>query len=259
MRNFILIRKFCESIKFPKISKDITALQRLDKISIFEYFNFVEERTISLTHQILVKEIVEYIYSNNFTNEFRYTFLNEEKKFKFLLLNIGLVVNRIENSIKEDNLSLKLYIKNLISFHSTKSDYLSRLKIIYYLKFLPLKYNSKDILKYYISKNQIKKKYENNNIIEDEFIKKYTKIDFSFLKIKKNFIADLNNIEDNEEKFKDKYIKNFLLNDSIIIANNPNEKSKPKINESDCDKLLLYFIAHVIYIFIYFRKITCPL
>jgi hypothetical protein len=251
MKNIFLKKCFCESItsiKFPRISKDISSLQRLDKISIFEYFKLVEERTVSLPHQILVKELVDYIYSSNFNNEFKYTFLNDEKKFKFLLLNIGLIVNRVENSLKQDNLSFKNYIKSFISFEQAKvsSDYLKRLKIIYFLKFLPLKYTAKEILKFFISKNQIKKKYENNHIIEEEFIKKFTKIDFSFLKIKKNFITDLNKIEDDEENFKEKYIKNFLLMDSN--SKNEKDKSNVKINENDCDKILLYFIAHVRYV-----------
>jgi hypothetical protein len=246
MNKFLFKKKFCTrgSIKFPKISKDISNIQRLDKISIFEYFKLIDERNVSLPHQILVKEIIDYIYSSNFNNEFKYTFLNDEKKFKFLLLNIGLIVNRIENSMKEDNLNLKNYFKNLFSYKNPgkKCDYIARIKIIYFLKFLPLKYTCKEILKFFISNNQIKKKYENNHIIEDQLFKKFTKIDFLFMKVRKSFIDDLNKIED-EEDFKEKYIKNFLLKESKTEK----DKSKNIINENDCDKLLLYFIAHVRY------------
>jgi hypothetical protein len=236
---------FCEFIKFPKICKDLSSLQRLDKISIFEYFNVIEERTKLKSQQILLKEIADFLLSHNFNNEFKFTFLNEEKKFKFFLLNIGLISNRVQNSLKEENLNFKNYLKNLLTFNKNNKEYesyITRLKIIFCLKFLPLKYYCKEILQFYLGNNQIKKKYESNLIVQDEYAKKYTKIDFSFLSLKRQFIKDLDTIEDNEEKFKDKYIKNFLLKD---------EDTNKLKRENDYDKLVLYFIAHVIIILIH--------
>jgi len=227
------ISRFCDLIKFPKVSKDIISLQRLDKISIFEYFELVEEKKIAKSHDILIKEIADYIYSPVFDNEFKLTLINDEKKFKFFLMNISLIAHRVKKTIEEENLNLLTYLKCLVYGNNNQNYYLDRMKIIYFIQFIPLKFFSKENLKFYISKNQISKYYENNNVIEEEFIKKYTKIDFSFLKLKRQFINDLDKI-DNEDDFKTKYITNFLL-----------KSNDNKINENEADKLLLYFIAHV--------------
>lgn len=229
------IKRFSELFKFSKISKDVISLQRLDKISIFEYFELIEERNIAKPYEFLIKEIADYIYSPVFSNEFKLALINDEKKFKFFLMNISLVAHRVKQTLNEDNINLFTHLKRLV-YGNDNQNYLDRIKIIYYVQFLPLKFFSKENLQFYISKNQISKYYENNHIIEEEFIKKYTKIEFSFLKLKRQFINDLDKIEDDEEEFKKKYINNFLL------KNNDN-----KFNENEADKLLLYFIAHVKY------------
>jgi hypothetical protein len=219
--SFKIIRKsFCENFKFPKIKKDLSSLQRLDKISIFEYLKILDERLVATHCEVLAKELVDFIYSKEFTREFKFTFLNEEKKFKFFLMNLALISNRIQSTIKEDNLS---FIR--------PKEFFIRKKIILFFKYLPIKFSILEVLKYYINQYQINSKYENNYIIQDEFLNKYNKLDFSCLRIRKDLVEKFDKIEEDEVAFEEKYISKFLLDSS--------ERS------IDSEKILLYFIAHV--------------
>lgn len=251
---FRMLKKFSNlnSVKFPKISKDQRSLMRLDKISIFEYFNITEERKVSLPEEYLVKEIVDYFLSPDFNREFKYTFSNEEKKFKFLILNICLLVSRLEkvvvvdtNNNGEENKnaenSIVKVFDNLQNILINSKKKLHKAKLTFLFKYLPLKFYCKEVVKFYISKNQINSHYTTNFILENEFLKKFNKKDFKFLKIRKQFIDDLTTFNKQEdidfeedkfvEKIKEKYIIKFLLDG--------------KGNPIEAEKLALYLIAHV--------------
>ncbi len=211
---------FCELFKFRKIKKDLTSVQRLDKISIFEYLKIVDERIVAKHIEVISKELVDFLNSKEFNREFKFTFLNDEKKFRFFLMNIALISNRIQNTLKEDNLTLM-----------SPKEFLTRKKIIFLFKHLPLKFSIPEVLKIYVSHDQIKSKYDSNYIIQDEYLKKYYKLDFSCLRTRRELIENFEKIEEDEVSFEEKYICKFLLNSSERTI--------------DSEKILLYFTAHV--------------
>ena len=82
-------------------------------------------------------------------------------------------------------------------------------------------------------------------IIESQFIKHYSKIDYLMQRRKKEFIAILRDIklEESNEKlkiFKEKFLKQYVF---PIMCRVLLENSKP--TDQDLDKLSLYFVAHV--------------
>ena len=130
-----------------------------------------------------MKEIVDYINSSLFENEFRNSFANDEKKFKFLLLNVNLLSDRIE--------------KERISVTNTKFLIQKRLYLLY--RYFPLKFSNSNVIKYFISQNQIGGMF--NHIIESELYKKFNKIDLKNFSFRKTFGKDINL---SEEEFKAK-------------------------------------------------------
>jgi hypothetical protein len=241
----IKINNFCDKFlsKFPKIKKETQTLTRLDKISIFEYFNFVEERKTSKPQEYLIKEIIDYMNSKLFYSEFKYTISDEEKRFIFLIYNISLLLNRFEEIYIIEK--KKLNFKNISNFEYLRKLWMIK-KMIFLFKHVPMKYFCPEILKFYIKENQIIDNY--TYIIENELIKKFHRIDFNLLKYRNQFSRDLNKLiyHENETEgrfnnFKIKYIKKVLLK---------NENPDNILNEKDCDKVMLYFIAHVILLFI---------
>jgi hypothetical protein len=206
------ITRFNYSIKniFTKTPKNQKCLKRLDKISIFEYFNIVEERKNAKMQEILVKEIADYINSDIFENEFRHSLSNDAKKFKFLLLNVNLLCLRLDSE--------KIQI--------TDSNFLIQKKLLLYYRYLPLKISNSDVIRNFITQNQIEGIY--NHIIESEMFKKFTKIDLKNLNFRSNFMKD---IQSPEEEFK-KNLKQFFF---------PDEKEVDDVIE----KLYTYIIAHV--------------
>jgi hypothetical protein len=212
--NKYLVR-FNYSIKyiFTKIPKHPNCLKRLDKISIFEYFQIVEERKNAKLEEIVLKEIVDYINSSLFENEFSNTFANDEKKFKFLLLNLNILSDRIE--------------KEKISITDRNFFYQKRLYLLY--RYFPLKFSNSNVIKYFILQNQIGGMF--NHIIESEMYKKFNKIDLKNFSFRKTFGKDINLPE---EDFKAK-LKNYFF---------VNEK---EVDNKIIEKLYLYVLAHVIF------------
>jgi len=219
-------------MKFPKISKDLSSLSRLDKISILEYFNLVDERKYARPNEILIKEVIDFMNSYNFEKEFKFTISDENRRIKFLILNIGLLLNRIEN------VQINGTIYNHLNYFSILKLKFLRLKLIFCFKYFPMKYHCSEILKYYLRCNQIDSRYKDNYILENEFMKSFNKKDFSFSIMKRLFVKDLDCLEstDNVENFKKIYLIKFLLHDK-----------ESNYNQIEVDKLYLYFIAHVIF------------
>jgi hypothetical protein len=185
-------------------------IARLDKISIFEYFGIIEERKKGKDYEVLLKEIMDYMDSSIFLNEFKYCISTDIKKHKFLFLNLSLLTNRLAEE--------KINYQDIENFTQQQ-------KLIFLFKNLPLYWFCKENVKLYLKQNQINKMY--TNVIEAETIKRFNKLDFSALKTRKAFLKDINNPEN--DNFKNKYIKNFLEIE----------------NDIEIEKLLTYFIAHV--------------
>jgi hypothetical protein len=241
---------FC-SYKFQKLSKHIDTIKRLDKINIFEYLDIIEERKTSKPQEFLVKEIADYINSNLFQNEFIFTLSTQDQKFKFLLLNLSLLTNRLRHIYNDERKNLNF--SNFSSF-DFKSFFLIK-KILFMFQFLPFKFYCQDVMKLYYNRNQIKHKY--NYIVENELLKRFNKKDFVYSKTKRNFIETLNKIENEEElfiKIKEKFVRDFLLKDESNTKqksknDNQEKDSNDHMLENDSEKLTLYLIAHVKYIF----------
>jgi hypothetical protein len=212
---------FSNKIIFTKAQKSHTSLERLDKISIFEYFGIVEERKTGRKGQILIKEIIDYMTTQTFTNEFKYSISNDTKKHKFLFLNFWLLGNRLTNE--------KVKITNF-------ENYLEVKLLTFLFKYSPLFLFCKDVIRYYIRQEQIAKLY--NYIIENEMMKQFNKLDFQSLKTRREFIKDLNKLEQNDENSNDdqiiKKIENKYIREYMGIE-----------NQFEVDKITTYILAHV--------------
>jgi len=239
---------FC-SFKFQRITKDIDTKRRLDKINIFEYFEIIEERKTSKPEEYLVKEITDYINSNTFKNEFKFTISTQEQKFKFLILNLTLLTNRLQHIHKEEKKNFKLSNFSNFDFNS----FLLMKKLMFLFKYIPFKFYCQEVIKTYLNKNQIKDKY--NYIVENELLKRFNKQDYLYLKTKRNFLETLNQTENEEElfnKIKEKFVKDFLLKDqssqkpkSKIVQQEKEDGANAHVINNESEKLTLFLIAHV--------------
>jgi hypothetical protein len=243
---------FC-SFKFQRILKDIDTIRRLDKINIFEYFDIIEERKTSKPEEYLVKEIADYLNSNLFKNEFKFTISTQEQKFKFLILNLSLLTNRLQHIHNEEKKNLKLSNFSIFDFNS----FLLMKKIIFLFQYIPFKFYCREVIKMYSNKNQIKDKY--NYIVENELLKRFNKKDYLYSKTKRNFLETLDQTENEEEiftKIKEKFVRDFLLKDESSQKSKSKKDKQDKEDDgsahvlnNDCEKLALFLIAHVNTIF----------
>ena len=84
MKLFKLTKKYFTNIpsnshKFSKIPKDEICYKRLSQISLLEYLNIIPRKTKSPSYESLIKEILLYLQSKDFTKEFQYTLTNENR------------------------------------------------------------------------------------------------------------------------------------------------------------------------------------
>jgi len=93
--------KFSNKIKIKLTQKDPIIRTRLDKINIFEYLDMTETRQEAKPHEILLREIINFMDTSYFQEEFRFTLANQEQKFKFLLLNCCLLSSRLSMLFNE--------------------------------------------------------------------------------------------------------------------------------------------------------------
>ena len=88
-------QNFCDKVKMKLTQKSPDIRARIDKLNIFEYMNITVTRTEAKTHEVLTREIINFMETSYFQDEFRFTLSNQEQKFKFLLLNCCLISARL--------------------------------------------------------------------------------------------------------------------------------------------------------------------
>ena len=275
--------------KFTTIPKDAICFKKTNQISLMEYFNIKPKNTNCTKSESLIKEILLYTNSKEFSKEFKLTLTNETKIFKFCLLNISLLSGSIhkQKSASKINFNKKIFTENELKKNCQ----------IFYYDFLfssvPLKFIYEDTYTNFIKKYYMKN--TNEEIIKDDFVKKVFKIDLKFMSYRRKFVKDLmelddllikNMIEDNNNDFTDgndnpkfddilrnneiickkyhmfvkKYFMDFLLeradkNNSRKLHEMDNyQKYQADIGSNcfDMEKFFTYFIAHVSLV-IYYR------
>lgn len=204
---------FCEKIfhpyKFSPIMKDKYCYKRDSKITILEYFNIKERQLYSKPDAAILKEILEFINSEKFSKEFKYSLSNENRIFKFYLLNLSLINNRIgelgHKLLKLNNYqnqSNKINSKNLISLLSNKNrllEYYNIFKLRLKFNYFPLHYIYDNFYKEYTKKYFLKNSF--NEVFEEKFFKKLKLLDIKYLKYRDSFAKDLNSIDEEIEAF----------------------------------------------------------
>ncbi len=277
---------FCEKLqsnfKFSSIKKENYCIEKQEKLSILEYFNIIPRNKYSNPQQSLLKEIILFVNSDNFQKEFKYSLTNENRIFKFYILNVSLLSHRIEE-VKKDSLFQINYfkIKNFVKYFT--KDTIDIFLINIYFKYFPLHFVYENFYNEY-SKNYILKE-SFQEIFTEKFFKKMKKLDIKYLRYRTLFSLELNklnrHIEEyfHDEKNIDKKFEDLLKEDEdfnkkydsflkkyfigFIFEINLKEKDKSKnkninfrdevsIYSKDVDKLFTYFLAHVIPFLIYY-------
>jgi len=274
-------KTFCErihpSFKFSSIKKEDYCVVKKEKMSIIEYFNIIPRKKTSSPEHAILKELILYVNSDNFKKEFKYSLSNENRVFKFYLLNVSLINNRIEeikrdylnelfNSKKYSNILNKIFSINL---HQV---FLSNICF----KFFPLHYIYEGFYNEYTKKYILKDAFQ--EVFKEKFYRKMKMIDIKYLRYRVSFSKDLNDLnleiqnyfeeeQHIEKKFEDllkenssfkkkyeNFLKKYFINFIFEINTLDKSKSKTKgenkldelsIYEKDIDKLFTYFLAHV--------------
>jgi hypothetical protein len=180
-----------------------------------EYFNFLPKKTKSSQAESLIKEILIYTNSKDFSKEFKLTLTNETKIFKFCLLNISL----LSGSIHKQKLKTSKINFNKKIFTENENDLKKNFQIFYYdflFSSIPLKFIYEDFYINFIKKYYIKN--SNEEILKDDFGKKFFKIDLKFMGYRKNFVKDLTELDD-------------LIIKNMIEDNNNDGNDNPKFDE----------------------------
>lgn len=284
MKNFLKIqsRNFCNQInsnfKFSSIKKDNYCIERKEKISILEYFNIIPERNHSNQQQSLLKELILYVNSDNFQREFKYSLSNENRIFKFYLLNISLLSHRIDE-VKSEIFCDFAATKKKNIFNNFNKNIFHLLLLNYSLRFFPLHFIYDEFYNEYAKKYLIKDSFQ--EVFTEKFFKKMKMLDIKYLRYRGLFAKELNVLntqieafydkESNHDKkfedllkeneaFKKKYelfLKKYFINFIFEVKSQDKAKQKAKgdkennkldelqIYAKDVDKLFTYFLAHV--------------
>jgi len=291
MKKFLKIPSwnFCErvhpSFKFSAVKKDNYSMERQEKMSILEYFNIIPQKKNLNQQQSLLKELILYINSDTFHREFKYSLSNENRVFKFYLLNISLLAYRFDE-VKREIFSDFIESKKTNFFKMYNKSLLHVLMLNFCFKFLPLHFFYEDFYTEYAKKYLIKDSFQ--EVFTEKFFKKMKMLDIKYLRYRGLFAKELNLLnaeieaffreENNDDKkfedllkenenFKKKYesfIKKYFFN--FVFEIKTQEKSKAKIDDKDkkldelaiyskdLDKLFTYFLAHVCYLIIIFNR-----
>ena len=274
MKKFLKIQSwnFCDrvhpSFRFSTIKKDNYCTERQEKMSILEYLNIIPHKKNSTEQQSLLKELILYVNSDTFQREFKYSLSNENRIFKFYLLNLSLLAYRIDEVKREifsDFLaSLKNYFyKNIFQI----------LSLNFSFKFLPLHFIYEEFYKEYSKKYLIKDSFQ--EVFTEKFFKKMKMLDIKYLRYRGSFAKELNQLNaeielffqkeiNAEKKFEDMlkenenfskkydaFLRKYFI--SFVFEIKPQDKSKAKgkgldelaVYAKDVDKLFTYFLAHV--------------
>ncbi len=286
MKKFLKIQswKFSDqvhpSFRFSTVKKDNYCIERHEKISILEYLSVVPYKNHSNKQQSLLKELIQYVNSETFTREFKYSLSNQNRIFKFYLLNVSLLAHRTEEVrqifMSDFSQSAK---KNFLEIfkNQSKMHFFDFLSLNFSFKFLPLHFIYEEFYSEYAQKHLIKGSFQ--EVFTEKFFKKMKMLDIKYLRYRGSFSKELNKLnseieaffqEDcNAEKkfedllkenetFKNKYnafLRKYFI--SFLFELKPQEKAKAKATGSDrkldeldiyakdVDKLFTYFSAHV--------------
>jgi len=282
MKKFFKIQSwnFCDRVHarfiFSAVKKDNYCAERQEKISILEYFKIIPCKKQSTQQQMLLKELILYINSDSFQKEFKYSLSNENRVFKFYLLNLSLLAYRAEE-VKSKVLDEFLEYKKKNIFKPYNKSLLYVLSLSFSFKYLPLHFIYEDFYKEYAKKYLIRDSFQ--EVFTEKFFKKMKMLDIKYLRHREAFAKELNQldleieayylVEGNAEKkfdnmvqenetFKKKY-ENFLRKYFISFIFEIKSMDKPihkvkgndkKLDEldiyaRDVDKLFTYFLAHV--------------
>ena len=92
-----------------------SSFPRLDKLSIFEYFNLKTARQTASTEDSLILELICYFNSKTYKEEFDSLITTDIQKFKFLLLHKSLLKEKTKENLfktyQNSNNQLKYYIQ----------------------------------------------------------------------------------------------------------------------------------------------------
>ena len=264
---------FCDKIfsipKFASTKKEKFCLERQGKISILEYFDIIEKRTYAKSEEALLKELILYLNSENFSKEFKYSLSNENRIFKFFILNLSLINHRLmelrnekfKQNFKENKPFLKI---NFLEFFQI-------LKLRLMFNYFPLNYIYDEFYNHYAKKYILKDTFK--EFFLEKFLKKFKMLDLKYLKFRDSFSKELNNLDfkielfindernnqkniddllredkvfnEKYENFLKKYFLHFIFDTKIKNSISENKNDDYLLYINDVNKLFTYFTAHV--------------
>lgn len=174
------------NMKLSRLSKSPEVMKRLDKLNIFEYFNFTSTRQVSRKYEQLDIELALFIFSDVFHKEFSGYFdsFHNNELFRFFLLNRNLLRNRIkiqQNGVKQ---KFEFFNSNLIT---------------------------NEFLQLFINKELVVK---GTYIIEDELLKNYKKDELYLLRNKLKIDTA---VQSNDKAKVSSLIRKFVFKDKENI------------------------------------------
>lgn len=294
MKNFLKIQSwnFCDkvhpSFRFSLVRKDNYCLERQEKMSILEYLNVIPQKKFSTQQQSLLKELILFVNSETFQREFKYSLSNENRIFKFYLLNVSLLAHRAEEFQSEFNYSSEFFAtkkkkKFLENFFKNFKNFVNIFSLNFSYKFLPLHFIYEEFYREYVKRHLIKDSFQ--EVFTEKYFKKMKMLDIKYLRYRAGFANELNQLNDeieaffleecnSEKKFEDllkenenfakkydAFLRKYFIGFIFELKAQDKAKAKGKdgadkkldemaVYRKDVDKLFTYFLAHVFFFLI---------